>query len=86
MLFRRTPKRLGAGTTIASVPPVNAVQCVMPHSTISWAASVAIARYRPFSRSEGRPKKVPASEVTTHARAMLTPHGSPALSVRSPAV
>ena len=45
-----------------------------------------MARYSPLRRSDGRPKKVPATAAMTHASAMLTPHGSPRFSVRSPAL
>ena len=40
-------------------PPVIDSQWTTVNSTMKWAASVAIARYSPFSRSEGMPKTIP---------------------------
>ena len=45
-------------------PPVTASQCTAVNSTMKCAASVAIARYKPLSLSEGMPKIMPATAAT----------------------
>ena len=49
----------------------------MVNSITKWAATVATARYSPFSRSEGMPKTIPTAAVTRPASGITTGKGSP---------
>ena len=66
-----TPKSCAGGSESPPVPPVNLRlanrKCVMKD-----AAMVAMARYRPFTRSEGMPTTRPPSIATTPPASRLT--------------
>jgi len=77
-LCTTTPNTTGCGIWIVAwMPPEIQVTWLISHSMMNCAASVAIARYSPLMRSEGKPTITPTSAVTTPPAGMPTQNGAP---------
>ena len=76
-----TPNRLAGGTLRPPVPPVNC-RLANRKCAMNEAAMVAMARYRPFTRSEGTPTMMPPTMATTPPARMLSRKGEPTLACR----
>ena len=69
------------GTGGLSVPPVN-FRLANRKCAMNEAAMVAMARYSPFTRSEGTPTTMPPTMATTPPARMLSRKGEPTLACR----
>ncbi len=69
---------LAGGTLSPPVPPVN-FQLAKMKCAMNDAAMVAIARYSPFTRSEGMPTTIPPSMATNPPASRLNTKGVPTL-------
>ncbi|MNI50054.1 hypothetical protein D3C85_1115630 [compost metagenome] len=76
---RSTPSTRAGGTCKPLVPPVNS-QFAKMKCAMNEAAMVEIARYRPFTRSDGMPTSKPPSIATTPPPNRLTSTGVPSRS------
>ena len=75
------PSRAG-GTASPEVPRVSHSQWRNTYSRMNCAARVAIARYKPLSRSDGMPKNAPTPAVTIPASGIASQNGRCARAAR----
>ena len=67
------------------VPPVNHSARTKKSCRMNWAASVAMARYSPFTRAAGRPNRRPTAVVHSPASTMASGTGTPLLARKAEA-
>ena len=72
-----TPRISAGATVMPAWPPVTECQLANTKCSTTEAAMVAIARYRPFTRSEGRPTTNPPSMATKPPASRLSSTGVP---------
>ena len=76
------PKIVGGGTEIPRTPIVSDSQWVTAYSTTTPNDIVAIARYRPFRRRQGNPRRMPKNAATTPPLGIVIQKGMPNLVAR----
>gem|GEM_PF-5662488 len=71
------PKTSRLPSILPALPPVMCSARATPSSTMKPKASVAMARYMPFTRSAGRPTMMPVMPATSAEKASETAKGQP---------